>query len=274
MDKGKANPDNNIELKRKIIAIQNSLLSNDDVTITLLINRLNDLVNGNGLVIGFRKGRCYGVTIEFYNIEQSKYDRYTAMISKNEFLSKDKPKKFNDNHSLKNFIAHSFIKTNFDTRPYEILHLNKYSSVKIVSAELNRVYGITDEFREMLLNTIIDKIRELIKIDTTIEDKYNGYIYFYNNFKTLSKANELFKILHIINHDEIILRMLKDETVNCPNVNRVIISKEDTIQKMTEEYDSIMRDLDAYNKDYEHLDEESFRLKNIGKIKVRLPKNK
>jgi hypothetical protein len=33
-------------------------------------------------------------------------------------------------------------------------------------------------------------------------------------------------------------------------------------------------DLDAYNKDYEHLDEESFRLKNIGKIKVRLSKNK
>ena len=33
-------------------------------------------------------------------------------------------------------------------------------------------------------------------------------------------------------------------------------------------------DLDAYHKDYVHLDEESFRLKNIGKIKVRLPKNK
>ncbi len=267
MDKGKANSDNNIELKRKIIAVQDSLLSNDNVTITLLINRLNDLVNGNGLIIGFRKGRCYGVTIEFYNIEQSKYDRYTAMISKNEFLSKDKPKKFNDNHSLKNFIAHSFIKTNFDTRPYEILHLNKYSSVKIVSIELNRVYGITDEFREMLLNTIIDKIRELIKIDITTEDEYDGYIYFYNNFKTPSKATE-------ISYDEIIYRMLEDETVNCPNINRVIISKEDTIQKMTEEYDSIMRDLDAYNKDYEHLDEESFRLKNIGKIKVRLSKNK
>ncbi len=267
MDKGKANSDNNIELKRKIIAVQDSLLSNDNVTITLLINRLNDLVNGNGLIIGFRKGRCYGVTIEFYNIEQSKYDRYTAMISKNEFLSKDKPKKFNDNHSLKNYIAHSFIKTNFDTRPYEILHLNKYSSVKIVSIELNRVYGITDEFREMLLNTIIDKIRELIKIDITTEDEYDGYIYFYNSFKTHSKATE-------ISYDEIIYRMLEDETVNCPNINRVIISKEDTIQKMTEEYDSIMRDLDTHHKDYEHLDEESFRLKNIGKIKVRLPKNK
>ena len=274
MKKVKDSSDNNVELKREIIAIQDSLLSNDDVTITLLINRLNDLVNGNGLVTGFRKGRCYGVTIELYNNEQSKYDRYTAMISKNEFLSKDKPKKFNDNHSLKNYIAQSFVKTKFDSRPYEILYLNRYSSVKIVSAELNRVYGITDEFREMLLNTIIDKIRELIKIDSTMEDKYNGYIYFYNNFKTLSKANELFKILHIINHDEIILRMLKDETVNCPNVNRVIISKEDTIQKMTEEYDSIMRDLDAYHKDYEHLDEENFKLKNIGKIKVRLPKNK
>lgn len=265
-------------LKRKIITIQDSLLSSDNVTITLLVNRLNDLVNGNGLVTGFRKGRCYGVTIEFYNNEQSKYDRYTAMISKNEFLSKDKPKKFNDNHSLKNYIAQSFVKTNFDSRPYEILHLNRYSSVKIVSAELNRVYGITDEFREMLLNTIIDKIRELIKMDIDTEDKYNGYIYFYNNFKTLGKPNELFKILHIINHnvsnaiDEIIHRMLKDETANCPNINRVIISKEDTIQKMTEEYESIMRDLDAYHKDYEHLDEESFRLKNIGKIKVRLPK--
>lgn len=265
MDKGKANSDNNIELKRKIIAVQDSLLSNDNVTITLLINRLNDLVNGNGLVIGFRKGKCYGVTIEFYNIEQSKYDRYTAMISKNEFLSKDKPKKFNDNHSLKNYIAHSFIKTNFDTRPYEILHLNKYSSVKIISTELNRVYGITDEFREVLLNTIIDKIRELIKIDIATEDEYDGYIYFYNNSKTSSKVTE-------ISYDEIIHRMLKDETVNCPNINRVIISKEDTIQKMTEEYDSIMRDLEAYHKDYEHLDEESFKLKNIGKIKVRLPK--
>ena len=267
MDKGKINTDNNIKLKRENIAIQDSLLSSDNVTITLLINRLNDLVNGNDLVIGFRKGRCYGVTIEFYNIEQSKYDRYTAMISKNEFLSKDKPKKFNDNHSLKNYIAHSFIKTNFDTRPYEILHLNKYSSVKIVSIELNRVYGITDEFREMLLNTIIDKIRELIKIDITTEDEYDGYIYFYNSFKTHSKATE-------ISYDEIIYRMLEDETVNCPNINRVIISKEDTIQKMTEEYDSIMRDLDTHHKDYEHLDEESFRLKNIGKIKVRLPKNK
>ena len=267
MDKGKINTDNNIKLKRENIAIQDSLLSSDNVTITLLINRLNDLVNGNDLVIGFRKGRCYGVTIEFYNIEQSKYDRYTAMISKNEFLSKDKPKKFNDNHSLKNYIAHSFIKTNFDTRPYEILHLNKYSSVKIVSIELNRVYGITDEFREMLLNTIIDKIRELIKIDITTEDEYDGYIYFYNSFKTHSKATE-------VSYDEIIYRMLEDETVNCPNINRVIISKEDTIQKMTEEYDSIMRDLDTHHKDYEHLDEESFRLKNIGKIKVRLPKNK
>ena len=272
MNKGKINSDNNTELKRKNIAVQDSLLSNDNVTITLLVNRLNDLVNGNGLVIGFRKGKCYGVTIEFYNTEHSKFDRYIAMISKNEFLSKDKPKKFNDNHSLKNYIAQSFVKTIFDSRPYEILHLNKYSSVKIISTELNRVYGITDEFREMLLNTIIDKIRELIKIDTTTEDEYNGYIYFYNNFKTLSKANELFKILHIINHDEIILRMLKDETVNCPNVNRVVISKEDTIQKMAEEYDSVMRDLNAYYKDYEHLDEESFRLKNIGKIKVRLPK--
>ncbi len=135
MDKGKANSDNNIELKRKIIAIQDSLLSNDDVTITLLINRLNDLVNGNGLVIGFRKGKCYGVTIEFFNIEHSKFDRYTAMISKNEFISKDKPKKFNDNHSLKNYIAQSFVKTIFDSRPYEILHLNKYSSVKITSIE-------------------------------------------------------------------------------------------------------------------------------------------
>ncbi len=66
--------------------------------------------------------------------------------------------------------------------------------------------------------------------------------------------------------------MLKDETENCPNINRVIICKEDTIQKMAEEYDSVMRDLDAYYKDYESLDEESFRLKNIGKIKVRLPK--
>ena len=66
--------------------------------------------------------------------------------------------------------------------------------------------------------------------------------------------------------------MLKDETENCPNINRVVISKEDTIQKMAEEYDSVMRDLNAYYKDYEHLDEESFRLKNIGKIKVRLPK--
>ena len=245
MNKDKINSGNNIKLKRESIVIQDSLLSSDNVTITLLINRLNDLVNGNDLVIGFRKGRCYGVTIEFYNIEQSKYDRYTAMISKNEFLSKDKPKKFNDNHSLKNYIAQSFVKTKFDSRPYKILHLNRYSSVKIISAELNRVYGITDEFREMLLNTIIDKIRELIKIDSTMEDKYNGYIYFYNNFKTLSKANELFKILHIINHDEIILRMLKDETVNCPNVNRVIISKEDTIQKMTEEYESMMRDLDT-----------------------------
>ena len=267
MDKGKVNSDNNIELKRKNIAVQDSLLSNDNVTITLLVNRLNDLVNGNGLVTGFRKGRCYGVTIEFYNNEQSKYDRYTAMISKNEFLSKDKPKKFNDNHSLKNYIAQSFVKTKFDSRPYEILHLNRYSSVKIISAELNRVYGITDEFREMLLNTIIDKIRELIKIDITTEDEYDGYIYFYNNFKTLSKATK-------ISYDEIIYRMLEDETANCPNINRAIISKEDTIQKMTEEYDSIMRDLDAYNKDYEHLDEESFRLKNIGKIKVRLPKNK
>ena len=267
MKKVKDSSDNNIELKREIITIQDSLLSNNDVTITLLINRLNDLVNGNGLVIGFRKGRCYGVTIEFYNIEHSKYDRYTAMISKNDFLSKDKPKKFNDNHSLKNYIAQSFVKTNFDSRPYEILHLNRYSSVKIVSAELNRVYGITDEFREMLLNTIIDKIRELIKMDMDTEDKYNGYIYFYNNFKTLSKVNE-------INYDETIHRMLKDETVNCPNVNRVVISKEDTIEKMTEEYESMMRDLDAYHKDYEHLDEESFRLKNIGKIKVRLPKNK
>ena len=267
MNKGKINSDNNTELKRENIAIQDSLLSSDNVTITLLINRLNDLVNGNGLVTGFRKGRCYGVTIEFYNNEQSKYDRYTAMISKNEFLSKDKPKKFNDNHSLKNYIAHSFIKTNFDTRPYEILHLNKYSSVKIISTEMNRVYGITDEFREMLLNTIIDKIRELIKIDIATEDEYDGYIYFYNNFKTPSKVTE-------ISYDEIIYRMLEDETVNCPNINRVIISKEDTIQKMTEEYDSIMRDLDAYHKDYEHLDEESFRLKNIGKIKVRLPKNK
>lgn len=270
MKKVKDSSDNNIELKREIITIQDSLLSNNDVTITLLINRLNDLVNGNGLVIGFRKGRCYGVTIEFYNIEHSKYDRYTAMISKNDFLSKDKPKKFNDNHSLKNYIAQSFVKTNFDSRPYEILHLNRYSSVKIVSAELNRVYGITDEFREMLLNTIIDKIRELIKMDIATEDKYNGYIYFYNNFKTLTRLTNYLKL----NHDEIILRMLKDETVNCPNINRVVISKEDTIQKMTEEYDSIMRDLDAYHKDYEHLDEKSFRLKNIGKIKVRLPKNK
>lgn len=265
MNKDKINSDNNIKLKRENIAIQDSLLSSDNVTITLLINRLNDLVNGNGLVIGFRKGRCYGVTIEFYNIEQSKYGRYTAMISKNEFLSKDKPKKFNDNHSLKNFIAHSFIKTNFDTRPYEILHLNKYSSVKITSTEMNRVYGIIDEFREMLLNNIIDKIRELIKIDIVTEDEYDGYIYFYNNFKTLSKATK-------ISYDEIIYRMLEDETVNCPNINRVIISKEDTIQKMTEEYESIMKDLDAYHKDYEHLDEKSFRLKNIGKIKVRLPK--
>ena len=74
MDKGKANSDNNIELKRKIIAVQDSLLSNDNVTITLLVNRLNDLVNGNGLVIGFRKGKCYGVTIEFYNTEHSKFD--------------------------------------------------------------------------------------------------------------------------------------------------------------------------------------------------------
>ena len=265
MDKGKANSDDNIELKRKIITIQDSLLSNDDVTITLLINRLNDLVNGNGLVIGFRKGKCYGVAIEFYNIEHSKFDRYTAMISKNEFISKDKPKKFNDNHSLKNYIAQSFVKTVFDSRPYEILRLNKYSSVKIISTELNRVYGITDEFREMLLNTIIDKIRELIKNDMVTEDKYNGYIYFYNNFKTLNKVTK-------INYDEIIYRMLKDETVNCPNINRVVISKEDTIQKMTEEYDSVMSDLNAYYKDYEHLDEESFRLKNIGKIKVRLPK--
>ena len=265
MDKGKASSDNNIKLKRNIIAIQDSLLSIDNVKITLLINRLNDLVNGNGLVIGFRKGKCYGVTIEFYNTEHSKFDRYTAMISKNEFISKDKPKKFNDNHSLKNYIAQSFVKTIFDSRPYEILHLNKYSSVKIISAELNRVYGITDEFREMLLNTIIDKIRELIKMDMVAEDKYNGYIYFYNNFKTLNKVTK-------INYDEIIYRMLKDETENCPNINRVIISKEDTIQKMTEEYDSVMRDLNAYYKDYEHLDEESFRLKNIGKIKVRLPK--
>ncbi len=267
MNKGKINSDNNTELKRENIAIQDSLLSSDNVTITLLINRLNDLVNGNGLVIGFRKGRCYGVTIEFYNIEQSKYDRYTAMISKNEFLSKDKPKKFNDNHSLKNYIAQSFVKTKFDSRPYEILHLNRYSSVKIVSTEMNRVYGITDEFREMLLNTIIDKIRELIKIDITTEDEYDGYIYFYNNFKVPSKVTE-------ISYDEIIYRMLGDETVNCPNINRAILSKEDTIQKMTEEYDGIMRDLDAYHKDYEHLDEESFKLKNIGKIKVRLPKNK
>ncbi len=187
------------------------------------------------------------------------------MISKNEFISKDKPKKFNDNHSLKNYIAQSFVKTIFDSRPYEVLHLNKYSSVKIISSELNRVYGITDEFREMLLNTILDKIRELIKIDITTEDEYDGYIYFYNNFKTLSKATK-------ISYDEIIYRMLEDETVNCPNINRVIISKEDTIQKMTEEYDSIMRDLEAYHKDYEHLGEESFKLKNIGKIKVRLSK--
>ena len=40
MDKGKANSDSNIELKRKNIAVQDSLLSNDDVTITLLINCL------------------------------------------------------------------------------------------------------------------------------------------------------------------------------------------------------------------------------------------
>ena len=66
--------------------------------------------------------------------------------------------------------------------------------------------------------------------------------------------------------------MLKDKTVNCSNINRVIISKEDTIQKMAEEYDSVMRNLNTYYKDYEPLDEERFGLKNIGKIKVRLPK--
>ena len=97
------------------------------------------------------------------------------------------------------------------------------------------------------------------------EDKYNGYIYFYNNFKTLNKVTK-------INYNEIIYRMLKDKTVNCSNINRVIISKEDTIQKMAEEYDSVMRNLNTHYKDYEPLDEERFILKNIGKIKVRLPK--